>query len=453
MASSGSNLGPRPTSFKPKGKRPVCSYCGFVGHTVDVCYKKHGFPPGYKPRPRQSQQTHQFHNSQAHQPNHQSQAHCVASYDASVTAPTTAADGPVTMSRSDWTQFQQQYQRMAQIVQQPSVVSHPSPQHMPDNGDDFPRVNSVISTDQTGPSGNQSHFALACGYSAFSWVLDTGATDHIACDHSLFSCLTRIDNIFVQLPTGDRVQAIGRGTVRYSDNLLLQDVLFIPGFSFNLISISQLVKKTSLSIIFHQSSCLIQEFPSLKMIGVAELKQGLYVLTSGPQSTQDCSPVHQAPFSSVHHALNTSFAISDYNYLSDQRPPPLLSLSVKLGSADPLLSLSCSLSSSGAPDLGDQRPSPLLSLSLSVKLGSVDLLLSFSLFVKLGGRRTPSFLSRSLSSSESIFANTPLNPLQTANWIRNWARDASAAFDRDARCLSAAKERLWKSVAWEARTW
>ncbi|CAN1345721.1 hypothetical protein LINPERPRIM_LOCUS40498 [Linum perenne] len=82
LASSGSNLSPRPTSFKPKGKRPVCSYCGFVGHTVDVCYKKHDFPPGYKPRPRQSQQTHQFHNSQAHQPNHQSQAHCVASYDA-----------------------------------------------------------------------------------------------------------------------------------------------------------------------------------------------------------------------------------------------------------------------------------------------------------------------------------------------------------------------------------
>ncbi|CAN1841222.1 Putative ribonuclease H protein At1g65750, partial [Linum perenne] len=41
------------------------------------------------------------------------------------------------------------------------------------------------------------------------------------------------------------------------------------------------------------------------------------------------------------------------------------------------------------------------------------------------------------------------NSTWTANWIRNWARDASAAFDRDTRCLSKATERIWKSVAWE----
>ena len=28
----------------------VCSYCGRVGHTNDVCYQKHGFPPNSKPR-------------------------------------------------------------------------------------------------------------------------------------------------------------------------------------------------------------------------------------------------------------------------------------------------------------------------------------------------------------------------------------------------------------------
>ncbi|XP_019183821.1 PREDICTED: uncharacterized protein LOC109178736 [Ipomoea nil] len=33
-------------------KRPVCTYCGYTGHTQDKCYKKHGYPPGWKPRPR-----------------------------------------------------------------------------------------------------------------------------------------------------------------------------------------------------------------------------------------------------------------------------------------------------------------------------------------------------------------------------------------------------------------
>ncbi|CAI0403377.1 unnamed protein product, partial [Linum tenue] len=31
-------------------KRPICSYCGIIVHTIDRCYKKHGYPPGYKTR-------------------------------------------------------------------------------------------------------------------------------------------------------------------------------------------------------------------------------------------------------------------------------------------------------------------------------------------------------------------------------------------------------------------
>ncbi|XP_019179841.1 PREDICTED: uncharacterized protein LOC109175039 [Ipomoea nil] len=31
----------------PNGnKKPLCTYCGFTGHTVEKCYKKHGYPPG-----------------------------------------------------------------------------------------------------------------------------------------------------------------------------------------------------------------------------------------------------------------------------------------------------------------------------------------------------------------------------------------------------------------------
>ena len=32
-----------------KGKdRLVCTHCGKTGHTVDKCYKLHGFPPRFK---------------------------------------------------------------------------------------------------------------------------------------------------------------------------------------------------------------------------------------------------------------------------------------------------------------------------------------------------------------------------------------------------------------------
>ena len=32
-----------------KGKdRPVCTHCGKLRHTVEKCFKLHGFPPGFK---------------------------------------------------------------------------------------------------------------------------------------------------------------------------------------------------------------------------------------------------------------------------------------------------------------------------------------------------------------------------------------------------------------------
>uniref|UniRef100_A0A2N9FUH9 Uncharacterized protein n=1 Tax=Fagus sylvatica TaxID=28930 RepID=A0A2N9FUH9_FAGSY len=48
------------TNYKPYGgnknfgkkERPVCSHCGITGHTVEKCYKIHGYPPGYKPKGR-----------------------------------------------------------------------------------------------------------------------------------------------------------------------------------------------------------------------------------------------------------------------------------------------------------------------------------------------------------------------------------------------------------------
>lgn len=37
-------------SFVQKKERPQRSHCGFTGHTMDRCYKLHGYPPEYKPK-------------------------------------------------------------------------------------------------------------------------------------------------------------------------------------------------------------------------------------------------------------------------------------------------------------------------------------------------------------------------------------------------------------------
>ena len=38
-----------------KGKdRPVCNHCGKLGHTMEKCFKLHGFPHGFKPKGKTS---------------------------------------------------------------------------------------------------------------------------------------------------------------------------------------------------------------------------------------------------------------------------------------------------------------------------------------------------------------------------------------------------------------
>lgn len=34
--------------YKRDTQRPTCTHCGFKGHTIERCYKLHGYPPGYR---------------------------------------------------------------------------------------------------------------------------------------------------------------------------------------------------------------------------------------------------------------------------------------------------------------------------------------------------------------------------------------------------------------------
>ena len=49
------NLG---SNFKGKD-RPFCTHCGKLGHTMDKCYKLHGFPPGFKFKNNKNATAHQ----------------------------------------------------------------------------------------------------------------------------------------------------------------------------------------------------------------------------------------------------------------------------------------------------------------------------------------------------------------------------------------------------------
>lgn len=46
--------------------RPLCSHCGIHGHTIEKCYRIHGYPPGYKTNRAKTSSANQLSIPAAH---------------------------------------------------------------------------------------------------------------------------------------------------------------------------------------------------------------------------------------------------------------------------------------------------------------------------------------------------------------------------------------------------
>ena len=111
-----------------------------------------------------------------------------------------------------------------------------------------------------------------------TWILDTGVTDHMV--HSLckFTSITSSVSTYIHLPNGEKALATHIGTVQVSESLLLTDVLCVPSFSFNLISISKLTNSQSCRVFFLSHLCFILDLVAWKRIGLGRKNNGLYFL-------------------------------------------------------------------------------------------------------------------------------------------------------------------------------
>jgi len=91
-----------------------------------------------------------------------------------------------------------------------------------------------------------------------------------------FSHHNIIKHIQITLLNGETVTAEHPGTIHYSPTFYLTNVLYVPNFSFNLISVSQLIKTLNCKHIFSSLGCDIQDSQSNAMIGLANHAGGLY---------------------------------------------------------------------------------------------------------------------------------------------------------------------------------
>ena len=91
------------------------------------------------------------------------------------------------------------------------------------------------------------------------WIIDSGATDHMVCSPSYFTYSTPVKNQTVKLPNGSLVPVTHIGSINFSSQFTLTNVMCVPTFHFNLISVSKLSQNSQYSFIFSSQSCVIQD--------------------------------------------------------------------------------------------------------------------------------------------------------------------------------------------------
>ncbi|XP_019240977.1 PREDICTED: uncharacterized protein LOC109220963 [Nicotiana attenuata] len=117
---------------------------------------------------------------------------------------------------------------------------------------------------------------------ADSWILDSGASNHMKYNKSMLSNVKILVYPFlVTLPNGYKVKVTLMGDIVMSPRFTLKRVLFVPSFKFNLISVHCLTVQLDCFVIFTKFSCILLQAPSLKRpLAIRESKDGLYLYTS-----------------------------------------------------------------------------------------------------------------------------------------------------------------------------
>ncbi|KAI9161237.1 hypothetical protein LWI28_015656 [Acer negundo] len=114
-----------------------------------------------------------------------------------------------------------------------------------------------------------------------NWIIDSGATDHISSSSNSFFRKDKSCSLpHVLLPSGDKANIIAKGSLSLNSVYYLHDMLCVPTFKVDLMSVSRLTKGLNCSIIFFPSWCVLQDLATKRMIGLGKQRDDLYYLVA-----------------------------------------------------------------------------------------------------------------------------------------------------------------------------
>ena len=117
------------------------------------------------------------------------------------------------------------------------------------------------------------------------WIVDLGAFKHICSHARAFIFLKPIKNANVTLPNHTSISFQFCGDIQLNSHLILTDILFVPQFKYNLLSMSDLTKASHLTVTFFPDHFGIQDIKNMKMIGKGSQTVDLHVFHASNSNT------------------------------------------------------------------------------------------------------------------------------------------------------------------------
>lgn len=110
----------------------------------------------------------------------------------------------------------------------------------------------------------------------------------MCCDDSLFSKKIKLHKPYViSLPNSTTLTIEFAGIVQVMKDLVLENVLLVPSFNCNLLSVGRLVKDQKCSVLFTPTRCLMQGSVMKTALLIGEAKRDLFFLSTDMGKTED----------------------------------------------------------------------------------------------------------------------------------------------------------------------
>ncbi|BFG37702.1 hypothetical protein CerSpe_239760 [Prunus speciosa] len=147
-------------------------------------------------------------------------------------------------------------------------------------------------------SGTQG-YVLHSSSKKHTWVIDTGATDHMTFDPGQIISHTPFSQSVVSNANGTPSPVIGEGSLSLSDSLTLDSVLIVPSLHHNLLSVAQITTALNCTVTFWPTHCVFQDILSSNTIGCGTRRGKLYYLDLASDSEASLSQAFKIGGTSV----------------------------------------------------------------------------------------------------------------------------------------------------------